>query len=381
MDGKTILVTGGLGQVGLSIIQRLQDQYPTCQIHVIDLSTPTTNRDLRYFPNVTYHKGTITDKTFIRNVFVESTPLVVFHTAGLIPQIAQRLDMDSEKHYIKVNVEGTRNVLDAAREVGSVRAFVYTSSADVVKSHSWVDLVNVDESVPVPEEFDHSYAKSKALAESLVLTSSTSPFPTTALRTHAVIGPFDTNILPLFLSAPRNIHLGPGTNLYDFTYAPNLALAHDLAARNLLTTTSATTTTTTTSTAGDRNRGFESAAGKPFFITNGDPLPFRSVVEMIHAAFTSGAETSSTTNQGSITIPITIAYVLTWVVEKVCQMLGKRPMLSTRDLGDSVSQRWFDNSAARRVVGYEPRVKLAEGVREMVEEYRRVRKWREGSSS
>jgi sterol-4alpha-carboxylate 3-dehydrogenase (decarboxylating) len=91
------------------------------------------------------------------------------------------------------------------------------------------------------------------------MSASTPAFPTTALRAHAVFSAKDNNLLPLMLGAPRNLHLGPGTNLYDFTYAPNLAHAHILAAINLLTIRQAA----------------QSAAGKPFFITNVEPLPFR----------------------------------------------------------------------------------------------------------
>ncbi len=57
-------------------------------------------------------------------------------------------------------MEGTRIILEKAREAG-VSAFVYTSSADVVKGHSWQDLVNVNEDTPIPEKFDNAYGRSK----------------------------------------------------------------------------------------------------------------------------------------------------------------------------------------------------------------------------
>jgi sterol-4alpha-carboxylate 3-dehydrogenase (decarboxylating) len=51
-------------------------------------------------------------------------------------------------------------VLEEAKKAG-VKAFVYTSSADVVKGNSWQDLKGVDEEMPIPEVFDSSYGKSK----------------------------------------------------------------------------------------------------------------------------------------------------------------------------------------------------------------------------
>jgi len=59
-----------------------------------------------------------------------------------------------------VNLEGTRIVLEEAKRIG-VKAFVYTSSADVVKKDSWQDLKGVNEDMPIPEVFDSAYGKSK----------------------------------------------------------------------------------------------------------------------------------------------------------------------------------------------------------------------------
>ncbi len=61
---------------------------------------------------------------------------------------------------MEVNLEGTRIVLEEAKRIG-VQAFVYTSSADVVKAHSWEDLKGVDEDMPIPEVFDSAYGRSK----------------------------------------------------------------------------------------------------------------------------------------------------------------------------------------------------------------------------
>jgi sterol-4alpha-carboxylate 3-dehydrogenase (decarboxylating) len=155
LDNKIVLITGGCGQVGLAITQYLHTHYPTTNIHILDLSPPS-------IPSltITYHTGSITDASTISTKFATIRPEIVFHTAGLIPSIAARLGLDTEKDFMNVNLEGTRIVLDEARKAG-VKAFVYTSSADVVKGNSWQDLKGVDEEVPIPEVFDSSYGKSK----------------------------------------------------------------------------------------------------------------------------------------------------------------------------------------------------------------------------
>jgi sterol-4alpha-carboxylate 3-dehydrogenase (decarboxylating) len=159
-EGASILITGGCGQVGVAIVEHLLNHHPQAHIVVLDLAKPVPSH-ARLDDNVTYFTGDVTNKEIVREVLNNVRPLVVFHTAGLIPQIAKRLNMDSENHYRAVNVQGTKQVLEAAEAVGSVKAFVYTSSSDVVKGESWQDLVNVNESMPVPANFDDPYAESK----------------------------------------------------------------------------------------------------------------------------------------------------------------------------------------------------------------------------
>jgi sterol-4alpha-carboxylate 3-dehydrogenase (decarboxylating) len=160
LDRASILVTGGCGQVGMAIVEHLREHNPNAKIAVLDLAKPGPDH-AQSVNNVTYFAGDITNEVSVREVLEAVKPLVVFHTAGLIPQIAKRLNMNSEWGYTAVNVQGTRNVLDAAKAVGSVKAFVLTSSCDVVKGNSWQDLVNVNESMPIPTEFGDHYAKSK----------------------------------------------------------------------------------------------------------------------------------------------------------------------------------------------------------------------------
>jgi sterol-4alpha-carboxylate 3-dehydrogenase (decarboxylating) len=192
----------------------------------------------------------------------------------------------------------------------------------------------------------------QALAEALVLSASTSTFPTTALRTHAVFSAKDTNLIPLMLGAPRNLHLGPGTNLYDFTYAPNLAQAHVLAAINLLTIPPP----------------MNSAAGKPFFVTNAEPLPFRVFLKMLWTEF-DGKELEK-----GISVPTKVAVVMTRFSEKIAGWTGKKPVLTVKDLGDSLAERWFDCKRAKEVLGWEPLVSIKDGLKEAAEESKRGKK-------
>jgi sterol-4alpha-carboxylate 3-dehydrogenase (decarboxylating) len=130
LDNRIVLITGGCGQVGFAITEYLQSHHPTTKIHILDLTPPSTQSQ-----TITYHTGSITDVSTISSIFSLIKPEIVFHTAGLIPSIAARLGLDTEKDLLEVNLEGTRIVLEKAKKMG-VKAFAYTSSADVVKGNS-----------------------------------------------------------------------------------------------------------------------------------------------------------------------------------------------------------------------------------------------------
>jgi sterol-4alpha-carboxylate 3-dehydrogenase (decarboxylating) len=73
---------------------------------------------------------------------------------------------DNLQIFYKVNVEGTRNVIEAAKGTGVRKLIYYSSSGVVFDGH---DIVNGDESLPYPKKHLDAYTESRALAEQLVL--------------------------------------------------------------------------------------------------------------------------------------------------------------------------------------------------------------------
>ncbi|TAQ86765.1 hypothetical protein B7494_g4929 [Chlorociboria aeruginascens] len=355
LEGTSILVTGGVGQVGIAVIQHIQTEHPTVQISVLDLTKPEA-KDPAFISRVDYHVGSITDRVIVKELFLKVQPQVVFHTAGLIPSIAKKRGMNTEDDFMKVNVEGTRILIEEARMTASVKAFVYTSSSDVLRDRASRNLINVDESTPIPESFDTPYPKSKALAESLVLSSSTPAFPTTALRPHAVFSAHDNNLLPLVILTRRNIYLGPGKNIYDFTYAPDLALAHLLAAKNLLTVSPA------------EKSNPASAAGKAFFITNSEPVPLQAFIKWIWEAY-DGKQLPKGTK-----VPVKLATAIIGLLEIFSGLVGKKAEVTVDNLRESLADRWFNNTRAKEILGYVPSIGLEEAVKVAVEGYKELRK-------
>jgi sterol-4alpha-carboxylate 3-dehydrogenase (decarboxylating) len=161
---SSAIVTGGAGFVGCGIVRMLQSRHPSCSITVLDLLIPSSPDDHRFITGVTYEKLDITDRDTVLACFARINPTLVVHSAGRIPTVHALLRARKEEPDIfdKVNVEGTRNALDASVKAG-VKGFVLTSSADVVKGDNWENHDGINEDVPYPKTWTDPYARSKVL--------------------------------------------------------------------------------------------------------------------------------------------------------------------------------------------------------------------------
>ena len=241
--------------------------------------------------------------------------------------------------YERSNVLGTLNVLRACRELGISR-LVFTSTPSVV--HSGGDIAGGDESLPYAEHFTSPYPQTKAVAEQMVLAANDPLLATVALRPHLIWGPGDTQLVPRILDRARSGRLrlvAGGDALVDTTYVDDAAQAHLLAL--------------------DRLAPGAACAGRPYFITSGDPRPIRDVINAILAAGGMPPVTAS--------VPLPLAELAGLLAETVWRALGRRddpPM--TRFLARQLATaHWFDISAARRDLDYVPRVTIEEGMRRL----------------
>jgi nucleoside-diphosphate-sugar epimerase len=241
--------------------------------------------------------------------------------------------------YHLANVVGTENVLAACRAHG-VGRLVYTSSPSVVFDGR--DLEGVAESYPYPSHYEAYYPETKALAERAVLAANGPALATVALRPHLIWGPGDNHLVPRILArarAGRLRRVGRADKLIDSVYIDNAADAHLLAA--------------------DRLTPGSPVAGRAYFISNGEPVPLWELVNGILRAAGLPPVTRS--------VPYGLAWLAGWFLEKAYALFnpdGEPPM--TRFLArELATAHWFDLSAARRDLGYEPKVSLAEGLRRL----------------
>ena len=346
----SILVIGGCGFLGHHIVSQLLESYDV-QVSVFDLKTEQ-NR----YPSASYYDGDITSEASVRSVLQETKPAIIIHTAS--PAFVAD---DGKNHalYKKVNIDGTRNLLDQAAEAGCVKAFVYTSSGSVV--HDQVaDLVNVDERWPVlkvPEQREY-YAHSKAVAEELVLAANRKhkKMLTVALRPAGIFGEGDMQLIPKMLKAyeerQTKFQLGDNTNLFEFTYVGNVAYAHILAAIALINTHALST----------QPLDHERVDGEAFFITNGTPTYFWDFARMVWSTAGDKTEPSQVWVIQKDT-GLMIATVIEWLFWLAG---GRKPNLTRKIVNYSSMTRFFNIDKAKSVLGYTPQFSLEEGIKRSV---------------
>jgi nucleoside-diphosphate-sugar epimerase len=320
------LVTGGGGFIGSHVARRLhkhgdkvtalgRHRYPQLEKAGIQ----TVQVDLR-------------DAEGVRRASANMD--IVYHV-GAIPGI-----WGKRQEFRDINVGGTRNVLEACRAAG-VRRLVFTSTPSVVFGEE--ELCGVDESQPYPSKYLAAYPMTKAIAERMVLEANGPNLATVALRPHLVWGPGDPNLIPRIIQRAREgklVQVGDGTNLVDITYIDNATEAHVLA--------------------GDALSPGAPCAGRAYFISQGEPVVLWSWINELLLAL------------GVPTVGRTISHrKARWIgalFELAHGVLGvsSEPRM-TRFLADQLARsHYFSIEAARRDLGYEPRVSTEEGLRRLV---------------
>jgi nucleoside-diphosphate-sugar epimerase len=244
----------------------------------------------------------------------------------------------SKREYFSANVDGTDHVIQACRAHGIAR-LVYTSTPSVTHSGRTPVEGGNERDTPYGEHFKAWYPASKKLAEQRLLAANDATLATVALRPRLIWGPGDTQLLPRLVDralAGRLRFVGDGDNRMDTTYIDNAVDAHLLAL--------------------DALRPGAACAGRAYFISNGEPLSAREIVnDLLRAADVPEVDAS---------IPFGAAYAIGAVLEAGWRLLrldGEPPM--TRFLAEQLSTpHWYDISASARDFGYVPRITIAEGL-------------------
>lgn len=236
--------------------------------------------------------------------------------------------------YLRVNVDGTRRLLDLARAAGVRRFVLIGTEAALFAGH---DLVDIDETHPYPARPRYLYAETKALAEQLVLAADGPDLTALSVRPRLVWGPRDTSVAPAIAEMAargRFRWIDGGRQATSTTHVRNLARAVELAA--------------------ERGQG-----GRAYFVADDERSTMRAFLTRLLAA--RGVTLPDRSAPGAVLRP------LARVVEGLWRLLRRRsaPPLSSFAidmLSRSVTVR---TDRARAELGWAPVISVDEGLREL----------------
>ena len=276
--------------------------------------------------------GDVADPDVVRRA--TSGQEAVVHLAAKVDVVGHRAE------YERVNVEGTRAVVDACRSAGTGR-LVHVSSPSV--AHAGAPLVGAGAGPADPAHARGEYARSKAIAEQLALGADGPGLAVLAVRPHLVWGPGDTQLVARLVSraaAGRLPVLGSGGALIDTTFVDN-AVAALVAAVDAC----------------------GHAHGEALVVSNGEPRPVAEILARVcRAAGVPGP---------SRHVPAGVGRLAGSLVDLVWAASGREetPPL-TRFLAEQLTTaHWFDQRRTREVLGWAPAVGLDEGFRRLASWY------------
>jgi len=325
-----VLVTGGGGFLGRAIVKRLTDRGDEVRSLARSLYPALGAMGVDQVQGDISNPETVAKACDNRDV--------VFHVAAKPPPWGKYDD------YYQTNVTGTQNIINSCLSQNIAR-LVYTSTPSVVFNGK--DIEGADESSPYPKKFCTDYSETKAIAEQAVVRASNQQLKTIILRPHEIWGPGDNHILPrLVARANRLKQIGDGKNRIDTIYIDDAADAHILAA--------------------DKLRENPELSGKIYFISQDEPvLAWDMVNSLLKAA-------------GCRPVKKTVPFRIAWLAGALLEFFYHTLRLSgepyiTRFMAEAVSQsHWFDISAAKKDLGYRPKLTTAEGLKRLEDRLRSI---------
>lgn len=194
----------------------------------------------------------------------------------------------------------------------------------------------------------NAYAATKLIAERIVSDAAIRGLPSVILRPRAIFGPGDTSLFPRLLrvNESRGIPIiGGGQAQLDLTFMDNVVdgLVQACAAP-------------------------ESATGRIYNLTNGEPVKLIELLQSLFALL----ELPLRTKFVSRPVALAAGQGMEWLY-RALPSLGQEPPFTRYTVGLLAFSQTLDISEARRSLGYEPRIRMDEGLRRFAEWWRNDR--------
>ena len=318
------LITGATGLLGSHIAEQLR----RAGRPVRALVRPASDTGFLDALGVEKAVGDVTDPHTLANAMrgVET----VYHAA------AQVGDWGPWSRFVAVTIDGTRNMLAAARDAG-VKRFLHVSSISA-HGHPDGDGLVLDETAPLGVNLHRwsYYSRAKVQAEQLAWQAwRDGKVPLTVIRPSWLYGPRDRASLPRLIRAIRagkGKLIGSGTNRLNLTYAGNVAEGCILAATS------------------------ENALGESYDLSNDGVITQAEYLNKIAECI--GAKPVARK------VPYRVARTAAFLMELFGHALGrKKPPLVTRYVVWLIGRKcFFSADKARTQLGWKPTVGYDEGI-------------------
>jgi len=311
-----ILITGGTGFLGQHLARALLEQGHQVRLLGRDMAPARALITAGALPIV----ADLRDRAAV--IAACAGLDAVYHVGALSAPWGRRAD------FFAINVDGTAAVLAGCRS-HAVRRVIYVSSPSVVFDGR--DHCDLTEVAPYPRRFASVYSLTKKLGEDLV--NAANWCESVIVRPKAIFGPGDRALLPRMIAAARQGRLpqvGDGRNLVDLTYVENVADALVLAL------------------------DAEAARSKTYMITNDEHIQLWDVIRSVLRRLGIPANLRR--------VPLTAALVAAGLMECRAALTGREPLLTRYSAAILGRTQTYDISAARRDLGYAPRISVAAGI-------------------
>ena len=329
LKGKTILVTGATGFIGRRLVERLVEEEGANVRALARSAEKATKFKQELSPlSVEVVIGDLSDLESLKNAAQGCQ--IIFHCA------AWASDRGTREDFFKANVIGTKNIVDAAT-ITKCQKFILVSSISV---YGFEPKDGTDETFAY-DPTSGFYSETKVESEKVVkVAMEKEKFPAVIIRPGSVYGPRSGawTLRPVkAIKEGKMFLIAGGKGLCNYIYIDNLIDAMIMATKD------------------------DKVLGQDFIITDGKSASWHEFFGYYGKMFGHNELKS---------LPLPLAYLAALIMEISEKFTGKKAPISRVAIGFLTRQATYNIHKAKNVLGYEPKIGLAEGMK-LTEEWLR----------